>query len=526
MHKMTIKAFFIGCSNDVFTEMVISLQKDYNWDIQYWTTNSIRAEKIRKELPQTLVHPVIDAIRGIPPNQLEGLQTTPVDAELIAKMAPYETVAMHMMDRIGSGSTFTYHERWRQYCEYLGYWYSVLTKYSPDLVFFPLSPHAVYDYVVYGLCRMLGIQTLMFENPLVFPGLLFLVDVFEDGLKDVSAAYQKAISNPQSLSPAKISPAAMEYVDRVRKTYEKGKPKLVAHHLRKADRYLSATTWKSLATYLVFPWRIGRLLRNGWDFLFATAREHYFPKKPNIPLARSTYSGIGWRVQKTIRRHQKNRLRKYYNQLAEPCELDDDFIFVALHFQPERTTSPMGGIYTDQLLMIELLSSCLPTGWKLYVKEAPTTFFPHITKLIARSKEFYDEICAVPNTKLVPVDADPFEYIDRAKAVATITGTIGWESVLRGKPCLVFGMPWYQACEGVYHTPDREKCLAAIGEIQKGIKIEEASVLRFIQVLESLGISAFTDQRFKPQMPPSDQENIDILCNALNKFAKSHNLTN
>ena len=34
------------------------------------------------------------------------------------------------------------------------------------------------------------------------------------------------------------------------------------------------------------------------------------------------------------------------------------------------------------------------------------------------------------------------KLIDKCKAVATITGTSGWEALIRGKPVLHFGYPW------------------------------------------------------------------------------------
>jgi capsule polysaccharide export protein KpsC/LpsZ len=40
--------------------------------------------------------------------------------------------------------------------------------------------------------------------------------------------------------------------------------------------------------------------------------------------------------------------------------------------------------------------------------------------------------------------------IDNAVAVATVTGTAGWEAINRGTPAITFGSAWYRDAPGVY----------------------------------------------------------------------------
>ena len=42
-----------------------------------------------------------------------------------------------------------------------------------------------------------------------------------------------------------------------------------------------------------------------------------------------------------------------------------------------------------------------------------------------------------------------YELLDKCQFVATITGTVGWEAICKGKNVLVFGIPWYRDLTGV-----------------------------------------------------------------------------
>ena len=43
-------------------------------------------------------------------------------------------------------------------------------------------------------------------------------------------------------------------------------------------------------------------------------------------------------------------------------------IYVSLHYQPECSTSPMGGYFVHQDLMLDILMKVVPNNIKLYVK--------------------------------------------------------------------------------------------------------------------------------------------------------------
>ena len=130
----------------------------------------------------------------------------------------------------------------------------------------------------------------------------------------------------------------------------------------------------------------------------------------------------------------------YYSTLIEGGR---PFVYVPLHLQPEMSTSTLGGVYRDQLLMIEHLDGLLPEGWEIAVKENPKqgTF--------NRESTFFHRLQRVKSVNFVPSDANTHLLMKHARLVATVTGTAGYEAIQMGTPVVAFGSIWYNCLPGV-----------------------------------------------------------------------------
>lgn len=160
--------------------------------------------------------------------------------------------------------------------------------------------------------------------------------------------------------------------------------------------------------------------------------------------------------QKNVRIMYKP-LFDFYKACCKKVDFSKSFIYVPLHYQYEASTCPLGGVFVDQLLMIEMLSF---TGYQILVKE-----HPHMSK--NRSTAYYNRITKMRNTHLIPVETDHYMLIERAFTTATVTGTAGWESILKGKTCLLFGNIYYQYLPGCFQVGSIEDINKAIGQIRK-----------------------------------------------------------
>jgi hypothetical protein len=164
--------------------------------------------------------------------------------------------------------------------------------------------------------------------------------------------------------------------------------------------------------------------------------------------------------------YQKVLLEDRYNSVVcEKPDLSGKFVFLALHYQPERTTSPDGGRFSNQYLVASLLAHNLLDGWRLIIKEHPNQFAFRHTGNQSRTVGFYSDLASLPNTELLSLDVDSHAVREHASAVATITGFIGWEAVCTGTPVLVFGNSWYQDCYGAYRIRNTADLKSAFHEI-------------------------------------------------------------
>ncbi len=167
---------------------------------------------------------------------------------------------------------------------------------------------------------------------------------------------------------------------------------------------------------------------------------------------------------------RKKQALNVYQRLSAGFHFPEKFVVFFLHYQPERTSLPEGYQYAQQWLAIRALANSLPDGYQLVVKEHPSTFRYYFNPGF-RSSDLYRAIAGLPNTRLVPLDVTPFALIDSAAAVATITGTVGIEAIVRGKPVIVFGAAQYRNVKGVFAVHSKQDARAVLLEIAAGTAV-------------------------------------------------------
>ncbi len=93
--------------------------------------------------------------------------------------------------------------------------------------------------------------------------------------------------------------------------------------------------------------------------------------------------------------------------------------------------------------------AAIPDDWVIYVKENSYQFVNFSHGHLGRIIKHYSDALLIPKVVFVSTDVSSFELCENTGAVATITGTVGLESMVRGKPVIVFGLSWIEDFDGV-----------------------------------------------------------------------------
>jgi capsule polysaccharide export protein KpsC/LpsZ len=109
-----------------------------------------------------------------------------------------------------------------------------------------------------------------------------------------------------------------------------------------------------------------------------------------------------------------------------------------------------------------MLSYHLPEGYLLYIKVHPQQYGDYM------KPSFLYDLLDIANVRLIDRHMGSRELIEHSIAVATITGTAGWEAVNLGKPFLMFGSFADMYAPGVFLIRDNDDCQNAISTILGG----------------------------------------------------------
>lgn len=480
-------------SGQLYTyEMAVMFHKHHNWNPAYWLVSDEINHFVKNKFPNTLVHRYIDSVKGKPADGLINEPLISVDPALLDKLSNNQITAFHMMNRNDSHtSSFSFAERSEFFRKVLNYWYIVTKKLKIELVVFEEEPHQASDYILYILCGAIGIRTLMVVRTISNLGLL-PVEKFEVGCTSLIKKYNQVLNNFDQYD-LKFEKSLELYFRKLNGDYET----ILAEHL-----WDQVESVKSLSGKLSYINKLLKVLKylsyklfdfkshfKKFNFLLRINNYESDQKQKGIRLDESNqgYFELFYYRLKAAWRKKKNL--QFYNSIcSDKLDLEIPYIICGLQYQPEKSTCPLGGNFVDQIFMVELLSYCLPQGWKIYVKEHPSQFVSTYTRYgECRDRYFYSRLNNIKNVELVTLAYDSFSLIDKAHCVASVGGTICWEGVARGVPALSFADTWFAGCEGVFRIESIETLKDAFNEISGGYKPEKAKVMLFAKLIREIG---------------------------------------
>jgi len=114
-------------------------------------------------------------------------------------------------------------------------------------------------------------------------------------------------------------------------------------------------------------------------------------------------------------------------KFCKQSDIQDPYVLVTLHVQPEASIDVVGGKYADQLNFIRSLVRTTPSTHVVVVKEHPHAFGD-------RKLSFYRELAAMPRVIILSPWVESRASIANADMVISNTGTSSLEAALIGVP--------------------------------------------------------------------------------------------
>jgi len=403
---------------------------------------------------------------------------------------------MHMLNRQDTGHSFSYNERVRHYHHLLSFYISLIENHEPAFVVFQTHPHGVPSYLLYAVATEHNIPTYMFETNRV-PDTCFIITQIHETPEPLVSTYERL--KDQQRQPD-LEPRIEEYLSRVQ-----ADPETAKHEAWGVKKEMKPYV-KMVKTVLSIPLTV---LRND------TRESPRSLKERRKPIEESNIRDVPFKLYDIFTARYNQALRDAYAAVSKPADFDQTYIYVPLHYQPERSVIPKGGAYKNQLLVVELLAKTVPDDWQIYVKEHPRQFNSRDSHQ-GRLQELYGDLAELESVTVVEAETASIRLTDGAVAVATLTGTAGWEGIIRNTPALLFGSAWYEACDGTFQVQTAEDVTAAIERIDSGsgVEINLDDIRRFIKALKTVGFAG-SPYPYKPSEDISAAENRDNMFECL-----------
>lgn len=369
----------------------------------------------------------------------------------------------------------------------------VLSAARPDFLVFSSTPHDLEAWLVFIHAGSMGIPVYVVCQA-EFPWRVFLKRIRpEPGLGYRILSYHPERDLPQQklyvTRGKKPSTGGVEYISAKRNNYALAEPQYMKNQKKGGGKSL-----------------VGRVNKLKGKL-----------KAGNVPKNRTSASNLDRELAKILDRYRASRLRRSLKKYAIDSIPHGKFVCMFLHFQPERTSIPEGGRFSPQINAIAALRSQIPDNWTLLVKEHPSMFLLK-SKRPFRHPDFYPLVANMPKTYLLDETHSSFDLIDQAQAVATLTGTVGFEALCRGCVAIVLGDASYRGYPGVVDLYDTHSPGTTLEE-----KIDFASAeLEDSSVVEAC--ATITEQASYSDGIRSELVSPDTMCAALMALSEERGL--
>lgn len=164
-----------------------------------------------------------------------------------------------------------------------------------------------------------------------------------------------------------------------------------------------------------------------------------------------------------------------HKQLVQRDLPSNPFVFFPLHLIPENSVLTLSRTINEIECLFQL-SKILPPDWKIVVKINPSM----LASFDTHPNRYYLDMAAFPNVQFVHPSIPSGQIIERAGAVAGISGTALLEGAMYGKPGFRWGRTEFEVID-IIHEFDP-------GRVREQLEAtRSANLLHYIQACFNLG---------------------------------------
>lgn len=369
-------------------------------------------------------------------------------------------------------------ERERIWDGWISGWNSTIEKVNlePTFAFFPSTPHFHWDIALAMVLQERNVRVFSL-SPSVTDGLLLLGELQGSQISHFMN-FEKRASQITNSAISEGLPS------RIRLSREMNSNLWRDHTSQVTNKSVHKRVWRELTTMLQ-------------SVQASIAKPAYWPYGKATRLIFSA---------KWLRR--KSRILQLIDKNGFRSVPTGDFAYFALHFQPERSTTPEAGDYWAQIGAIRKLRRALPDSFELIVGEHPRQILlpaADLRQTLFRSLDFYKHIDSIPGVKIAHFSLKGLDLIAKARLVGTCTGSSAWEAMRMGIPSVVFGKTAYSISESCLDLSGVSDARLEIGEVLAKTREE------VIQDGESVysfaaqnGVPGYTSTQLAPSMSEAE----------------------
>ena len=225
-----------------------------------------------------------------------------------------------------------------------------------------------------------------------------------------------------------------------------------------AKAYLEAFREKpKMVKYIQTKWTGGP--KRGWiswhkRFARNVASELIKGTVPNFDPA--LHASISSRLLGYNRRLLRSRTHRQYLRTFDEAQLESmKYIYFPMHKEPELALRFQATVWHDQRNTIQVLASCMPSGYRFLVRE-------HRLNYGTRPTEYYRRLLQLPNVTLIDAFDSQFKYLRHADLIVTENGTSGWEGLILGRRTMTLARTLYDGAGLSIRVPDPDQLGAEI----------------------------------------------------------------